>query len=93
MANSGVYIGTAGVEYKPNKAGIVGMMKSSGMADIVGTEAHLIAHAANMLAQSDGAYFGSRVKVQRTAAKGYAYTGNFAAMRDNAYRDTLHRAI
>ena len=95
MANAGTFIGFSGVEYKPNKAGIVGVMKSKGMESIVGDEARLIAAAANMLARDKDhkAHFGSRTKEQRYAVKGYAYTGNIQAMYDNARHDTLHRAI
>ena len=90
-----------GVEFKPNRAGFIKVLKSKDVALIVELEAQLIAHVANMLAASEPQdyrgyqtpMYDSRVKIQRISAHGYAYTANAAAMYDNAANDTLHRAI
>lgn len=102
MGSSGIVgVTFKGVEFKPDRAGFIKVLKSKETAEVVGLEAQLIAHVANMLAASEPQgyhgwqtpMYGSRTKIQRTAAHGYAYTANAAAMYDTAANDTLHRAI
>lgn len=89
------------VDFVPNRQGMMRVLKSGEVAGIVGDTAARIAANATMMADEKprGYYgkqspkYGSRTKIQRTAAHGYAYTGNYAAMYDNAANDTLHRAI
>ena len=78
------------VDYKPNAAGIRALMKSAPIEGLVGQYAADVAARATSI--GDGIY-GSRTRIGRVSAHGYAYTGNFAAMLDNAKNDTLDAAL
>lgn len=89
------------VEFVPNAQGLIDVMRSPGVEKLVGLHAARIADSATRMASAEPmgytgkntAFYGSHTKIQRLAAKGYAYTGNAPAMYDNAANDTLHHAI
>lgn len=80
----------ASVDYRPNASGIRSIMKSKKVQEIVGKSAANVAKRAESV--GSGSY-GSRTRVQRVSAHGYAFTANFAAMVDNAKNDTLDKAL
>lgn len=78
------------VRYVSNSRGVVAMMKSPGMASCVEQYAERIAAGARSI---DGENYGSRSKIGRVSAHGYAFTASWNAMRSNAENDTLSRAL
>ena len=78
------------VRYESKKAGVRAMMKSPEMAFLMERYAESIAARARSI---DGENYGSRSKIGRVSAHGYAYTATWGAMRSNAKHDTLSKAL
>ena len=76
--------------YKPKPGGVRKIMRSKGVQGVVGDAAEELAAAAT---SHSGAVYGSRVRLQTAAAKGYVYTGNYADMRDQAENGTLSSLV
>lgn len=78
------------INFKPNRAGIIAVMKSSGVENAVGAAASRVASTATATGHG---YFGSRTKIQSVSAHGYAYTGDLHAMRAEAKYGILNRSL
>lgn len=76
--------------YKPKPGAVRKIMRSGGVQGVIGSTADGL--AARATARGQGIY-GSRVRVQSVAAKGYVYTGNWPAMVDQAERGTLSSLV
>lgn len=78
------------VRYVPKRRGILAVMQSPEMEQVVLDHAEQIAARARSL---DGQNYGSRSKIGRISAHGYAYTSGWYAMKSNAENDTLSKAL
>lgn len=78
------------VKYIPKRSGVRALMRTGEMQACVLGYAEDIAAAARSL---DGQSYGSRAKLGKVSAHGYAYTANWAAMVSNAENDTLSKAL
>ena len=84
--------------YKPNRKGIIGIMKSAGVQGIVGEKAAQVAARASGMANDMGSFYayaryGSRVTIGGISAHGIAYTANRHAMLSESYYALLQWAL
>lgn len=85
-------------QYRPNRKGIIAIMKGGGVQGIVGEKAAEVAERANGMSSDFGTFYGyarygSRVTIGGISAHGIAYTANKNAMLAESYNATLQWAL